>query len=128
MPESFGGLSSKESNIGSPFKIQLGGGTPGIPFRVLFSSLWGRLNTGFVGPPPAPFKVGGMIEVSLMHMDKMLLGVLHASVAVNENSLHASNLKATQSVRRIRFLGPTGAERALLRVGLYLILCLERFP
>ncbi|CAJ1362585.1 unnamed protein product, partial [Effrenium voratum] len=40
-------------------------------------------------------------EVSLMHMDKMLLGVLHASVAVNENSLHASNLKAVPALVRV---------------------------
>ena len=35
-----------------------------------------------------------------MHMDKMLLGVLHASIAMNENSLHASNLKGIPALVR----------------------------
>ena len=35
-----------------------------------------------------------------MHMDKQLLGLLHASIAMNENSLHASNLKGMPALVR----------------------------
>eukprot|EP00438_Fugacium_kawagutii_P027221 Skav221324 [mRNA] locus=scaffold2901:289421:297791:+ [translate_table: standard] len=40
-------------------------------------------------------------ETSLMHMDKHLLGLLHASIAMNENSLHASNLKGMPALVRV---------------------------
>jgi len=36
-----------------------------------------------------------------MHMDKVLLGLLHASVAENENSLHASNLQGSRALVRV---------------------------
>jgi len=39
-------------------------------------------------------------ETSLMHMDKMLLGLLHASIAENENSIHASNLRGMRVLVR----------------------------
>jgi len=40
-------------------------------------------------------------ETSLMHLDKVLLGLLHASIAENENSLHASNLKGSRALVRV---------------------------
>eukprot|EP00927_Polykrikos_kofoidii_P049711 TRINITY_DN43727_c0_g1_i1.p1 TRINITY_DN43727_c0_g1~~TRINITY_DN43727_c0_g1_i1.p1 ORF type:complete len:986 (-),score=93.86 TRINITY_DN43727_c0_g1_i1:212-3052(-) len=40
-------------------------------------------------------------ETSLMHLDKVLLGLLHASIAENENSLHASNLRGMQAMVRV---------------------------
>ena len=46
-----------------PFKMELGEGGDGIPFRVPFSLLWGRLNNGIVGPPTPSLKVGGMLGV-----------------------------------------------------------------
>ncbi|CAE6940592.1 unnamed protein product, partial [Symbiodinium sp. KB8] len=39
-------------------------------------------------------------DPTLMHMDKLLLGIFHASVAENENSLHASNLKGLPALVR----------------------------
>ncbi|CAE7837580.1 unnamed protein product [Symbiodinium sp. CCMP2592] len=39
-------------------------------------------------------------DPALMHMDKLLLGIFHASVAENENSLHASNLKGLPALVR----------------------------
>eukprot|EP00928_Gymnodinium_smaydae_P032630 TRINITY_DN23578_c0_g1_i1.p1 TRINITY_DN23578_c0_g1~~TRINITY_DN23578_c0_g1_i1.p1 ORF type:complete len:675 (-),score=77.45 TRINITY_DN23578_c0_g1_i1:91-2079(-) len=42
-----------------------------------------------------------MHETSLMHLDKVLLGLLHASIAENENSLFASNLRGMPALVRV---------------------------
>ena len=40
-------------------------------------------------------------EESLMHADKHLIGLLHASIAENENSLHASTLAGMPALVRV---------------------------
>ena len=62
----FSGLSEFSGwNIPTPLKMELGRGvTPGIPFVVPFSRLWGRLDKW--GPPhPPPPEGGGDVGVQL---------------------------------------------------------------
>jgi pimeloyl-ACP methyl ester carboxylesterase len=40
-------------------------------------------------------------ETSLLHADKLLLGVLHASIAENDNALHAPTLRAVPALVRV---------------------------